>query len=116
MISMPTERKEAENPRPKPGFYYRGSGPIEGKPVNKDAYEVLGTTKIPMIDQTYVLYRPLFESDKPPVQDFFETMTVWAFTSQAVGSTLKPFKLITDPAVVEMLKAIRDTMYPKTAP
>lgn len=99
------------------GFYYHYKHDPSGE-VNNYAYEVLGvgyhTEKEEVSPDKYVVvYRALYESGSYVDGKMFAIRPYGMFTEQVEvkGVSVPRFRLITDEAVIEELRKIRDKMY-----
>jgi hypothetical protein len=96
---------------PEPGFYYHYKHDPNG-PVNKYAYEVLGTTKDSENDNFGVLYRPLHEKSWFASVDFIvRPLEVWLEDVKKDGVKFPRFQKISDPTTISELERIRTEMY-----
>lgn len=117
---MSHDDSEALPQLPERGFYYHYKHD-PSKDIGNYAYEVIGVgyhteDDCRPEDQYMVQYRPLYDAfvyrvgkgklnDARPLAMFMETVT-------KEGKTFPRFAKITDPAIIEELKGVREKMYP----
>jgi hypothetical protein len=102
---------------PEKGFYYHYKHDQNG-PVNNYAYEVVGVgchteDDCRPEDANMVVYRPLYESSVYKAGKFFDLRPLSMFMENVTknGQIIPRFQKITEPEIIEKLKAIKDEMY-----
>jgi hypothetical protein len=97
---------------PEKGFYVHYKHDPNGEAYNY-IYEVVGVGRNTE-EKTYtVLYRPLYKNDwMPPADLQSRPLGMFMETVEKDGVTIPRFKQISDPQLIQELKAIRNEMYP----
>lgn len=95
------------------GFYFHYKRDQNGEP-NNYAYEIIGTGLDTETNAVSVIYRPLYKSDHLGNNDWYiRPATMFDEFVEVNDRKIKRFELITDQAVIDQLKIIRDDMYKK---
>jgi hypothetical protein len=102
---------------PEKGFYYHYKHDTQGT-VNNYAYELMGVgvhteEDCRPEDVHMVVYRPLYETSVYTEGKllYLRPLEMWIGDVTKNGSTFPRFQKITDSAVIEQLKVLRDQMY-----
>lgn len=108
---------------PEVGFYYHYKHDPDG-PINNYAYEMLGVgfhteDNARPGEEHFVVYRPLYEASvykaaKELGVPCFDSrpLLMWMEDVEKGGKSIPRFGRITDEAVLEQLRRVRDEMYP----
>ena len=98
---------------PEPGFYYHYKHDPNG-PENDMAYEVLGTGWHTETGEFSVLYRPLYATSGAYISGkltYLRPLGMFVDTVQKPEYTGPRFVRITDPSIIERMKALRAELY-----